>query len=81
MQQWIAEREAQTQQKISEQGRQLSELQRGAQASMPHLQHVERIARETGLTTDDTLQHWAAADDFVPRSRWGHPISGSGSGH
>ena len=65
MQQWIAEREAQTQQKISEQGRQLSELQRGPQATMPHLEHVERIARETGLTPDATLQHWAAADLFL----------------
>ena len=65
MQQWIAEREAQTQQKISEQGRQLSELQRGPQAIMPHLEHVERIARETGLTPDATLQHWAAADHFL----------------
>ena len=46
-QQWISEREAQAQQKITEQGQQLSELQRGAQASMPHLEHVERIARET----------------------------------
>ena len=64
-QQWISEREAQAQQKITEQGRQLSEMQRGAQASMPHLEHVERVARETGLTTDATLQHWAAADHFI----------------
>ena len=65
MQQWIAEREAQAQQKITEQGRQLSELQRGARGAMPHLEHVERIARETGLTPDATLQHWAAADHFL----------------
>ena len=32
---------------------------------MPHLEHVERIARETGLTPDATLQHWAAADHFL----------------
>ena len=64
-QQWISEREAQAQQKITEQGRQLSELQRGAHAAMPHLEHVERIARETGLTPDATLQHWAAADHFL----------------
>ena len=65
MQRWIADREAQTQQKISEQGRALSELQRGTQATMPHLEHVERIARESGLTPDATLQHWAAADHFL----------------
>ena len=64
-QQWISEREAQAQQKITEQGQQLSELQRGAHAAMPHLEHVERIARETGLTPDATLQHWAAADHFL----------------
>ena len=64
-QQWISEREAQAQQKITEQGQQLSQLQRGAHASMPHLEHVERIARETGLTPDATLQHWAAADHFL----------------
>ena len=65
MQQWIAEREAQAQQKITEQGRQLSELQRGSQASLPHLEHVARVAQETGLTPDATLQHWAAADHFL----------------
>ena len=67
MQQWIAEREAQAQQKISEQGRELSELHRGAQASTPHMQYVERIAQQTGLTPDDTLQRWAAADEFLSR--------------
>ena len=66
-QQWISEREAQAQQKITEQGQQLSQLQRGAHASMPHLEHVERIARETGLTPDATLRHWAAADHFLKR--------------
>ena len=45
-QQWISEREAQAQQKITEQGQQLSQLQRGVHATMPHLEHVERIARE-----------------------------------
>ena len=64
-QQWISEREAQAQQKITEQGQQLSELQRGVHASMPHLEHVERIARETGLTPDATLRLWAAADHFL----------------
>jgi hypothetical protein len=65
MQEWIAQREAQAQQKITEQGERLSELQRGALASMPHREHVERIAQEHGLTPDDTIQRFIAADHFL----------------
>ena len=64
-QHWISEREAQAQQKITEQGQQLSELQRGVYAAMPHLEHVERIARESGLTPDATFRLWAASDYFL----------------
>ena len=64
-QEYIAERELQSQQKITEQGRQLYELQQGPQASMPHREHVERIAQEHGLTPDDTIQRFIAADNFL----------------
>ena len=63
-QEYIAERELQSQQKITEQGRQLYELQRGAHP-MPHMEHVQRIAQEHGLTPDDTIQRFVAADHLL----------------
>ncbi len=58
MQEYIFQRETEAQRKISELGNVSASIR-------PHLQHVERIASESGLTTGDTIQRFVAADQFI----------------